>query len=183
MDVHPQPLLQDGIVSRLQDLVLETYDAEEFFQELAVFSASLLAPPGGELYCNLTVVRRKKPIIVSCSSARARVMDELQYAFGAGPCLSAMRTGTTVHVPDVATEHRWPEYIRAVAGQGVASILGVPLTLEGDSTAALNIYSSQAHGFTGEDIARAEHFGEQSAKTLRLELRLARLKDTKEDMA
>lgn len=67
LDVHPQPLVQDGIVSWLQDLVLETYDAEEFFQELAVFSASLLAPPGGELYCNLTVVRRKKPIIVSCS--------------------------------------------------------------------------------------------------------------------
>ena len=183
MDVQQQPILQDGIVSRLQDLVLETYDAEEFFQELAVFSASLLAPAGGELSCNLTVVRRKKPVIVSCSSARARVMDELQYAFGDGPCLSAMRTGTLVHVPDVASEHRWPEYIRAVAGQGVGSILGVPLRLEGDSSAALNIYSSQAHGFTGEDIARAELFGEQSAKTLRLELRLARLKDAKEDMA
>jgi hypothetical protein len=37
--------LQDGIASRLQDMVLETSDAEEFFQELAVFSASLLSPP------------------------------------------------------------------------------------------------------------------------------------------
>jgi hypothetical protein len=37
--------LQDGIASRLQDMVLESSDAEEFFQELAVFSASLLSPP------------------------------------------------------------------------------------------------------------------------------------------
>ena len=46
MDALPFPAeLQDGIASRLQDMVLETSDAEEFFQELAVFSASLLSPP------------------------------------------------------------------------------------------------------------------------------------------
>jgi len=93
-----------------------------------------------------------------------------------------MRTGTTMHVPDVSCETRWPEYVRAVAKKGVRSILGVPLRLEGESSAALNVYSSRAHGFSGEDIARAELFGEQSAKTLRLELRLARLQDAKENL-
>ncbi len=34
-----------------------------------------------------------------------------------------------MHVPDVSTEDRWPGYIRAVAAQGVRSILGVPLRL------------------------------------------------------
>ncbi|MDQ0691140.1 GAF and ANTAR domain-containing protein [Arthrobacter sp. W4I7] len=183
MDAIPPPAeLQDGIASRLQDMVLETSDAEEFFQELAVFSASLLSPPNSKVHCNVTVVRRKKPVTVACSSATARVMDELQYAFGDGPCLTAMRTGTTVYVPDVSREHRWPEYIRAVAKQGVQSILGVPLRLEGESTAALNIYSSRPYGITGEDIARAELFGEQSAKTLRLELRLTRLQEAKDNL-
>lgn len=109
------PELHEGVASRLQDMVLETSDAEEFFQELAVFSAALLSPPESEVHCNVTVVRRKKPITVACSDLRARAMDELQYAFGDGPCLTAMRTGTTVYVPDVSTEHRWPEYTRAVA--------------------------------------------------------------------
>ena len=174
--------LQDGIASRLQDMVLETSDAEEFFQELAVFSASLLSPPEAKVHCNVTVVRRKKPVTVACSDERARVMDELQYAYGDGPCLTAMRTGITTYVPHVSIEHRWPEYIQAVAKKGVQSILGVPLQLEGDSTAALNIYSSRPHGITGEDIARAELFAEQSAKTLRLELRLARLQDAKDNL-
>lgn len=183
MDALPFPAeLQDGIASRLQDMVLETSDAEEFFQELAVFSASLLSPPESQVHCNVTVVRRKKPVTVACSSARARVMDELQYAYGDGPCLTAMRTGITTYVPDVSIEHRWPEYIRAVAKEGVQSILGVPLRLEGDSTAALNIYSSRPHGISGEDIARAEVFAEQSAKTLRLELRMARLQDAKDKL-
>jgi GAF domain-containing protein len=179
---HNSAATQEGVVSRLQDLVLSTGDVEEFFDELAVFSAALLASPGEEIYCNVMVVRRKRPVIVACSSPRARVMDELQVGLGDGPCLSAIRTGTTMYVPDLSTEERWPGYIRAAAARGVGSILGVPLPLEGDSTAALNIYSSRAHAFSGEDIARAELFAEQSAKTLRLELRLARLQHAKQDM-
>jgi GAF domain-containing protein len=128
------------------------------------------------------MVRRKRPLVVASSTPRGRMMDELEFACGDGPCLSAMRTGRIMHVPNVSTEDRWPEYISAVTGQGIGSILGVPLRLEGDACAALNIYSSLAHGFTREDIARAEVFGEQSAKTLRLELRLARLQHAKEDL-
>lgn len=174
--------IQDGVVSRLQDLVLQADDAQDFYKELAVFSASLLAPPGGEVHCTVTVARRKRPVSIASSTPAARVMDGLQYAYGDGPCLTAMRTGETVYVADVAMEQRWPEYAQAVAAHGVGSILGVPLQLEGASSAALNIYSSAVQGFSPEDIARAELFGEQSAKTLRLELRLAQLRDAKEDL-
>ena len=181
--MHPSAAAaQEGVLSRLQDLVLETADAEEFFEELAAFSADLLGGPGDDLYCNVMVVRRKRPVIVASSSPRARGMDELQFAFGDGPCLAAMRTNTSVHVPDISSERRWPKYIQAVAAKGVGSILGVPLRLDGDSTAALNIYSSRSNAFSPEDIARAELFAEQSAKTLRLELRLARLQHAKEDL-
>ena len=180
--MHDSAQAQDGVVSHLQDLVLETADAEEFFSELAAFSASLLAPPGEELYCNVMVVRRKRPVTVASSTPCARAMDELQVAFGDGPCLTAMRSGKTVHVPEVSRDRRWPAYIAAVAAHGIGSILSVPLPLEGDSSAALNIYSSRPHGFMSEDIARAELFAGQSAKTLRLELRLARLQHVKEDL-
>ncbi len=183
MNSAPNPAeVQDGVISRLQDLVLETSDAEEFFQELATFSATLLSPPASEVYCNVTVVRRKKPVAVASSTPQARDMDEIQYRFGDGPCLSAMSTGSTMHVPDVFSEGRWPEYIEAVTARSVRSLLSVPLRLEGESSGALNIYSTQAHGFTGEDITRAERFGEQSAKTLRLELRLARLQDARDNL-
>jgi hypothetical protein len=109
-------------------------------------------------------------------------MDELQYRYADGPCLSAMRTGSTMHVPDVSREPRWPEYIKAVAAKRVRSILSVPLAMDGHSSASLNIYSSRANGFTGQDISRAELFGQQSAKTLRLGLRLARLREAKENL-
>lgn len=69
-----------------------------------------------------------------------------------------------------------------LSSHGVRSILSVPLPLEGESSAALNVYSSRAHGFSGEDLSRAELFGEQSAKILRLELRLAQLQDAKNNL-
>jgi GAF domain-containing protein len=181
-DYATSALIQDGIVSHLQDLVLQSDDAQDFFNELAVFSASLLAPPGGDVHCNVTVVRRKRPVTVASSTPLARVMDELQYAFGDGPCLSAMRTGKTMYVDNAANEYRWPEYARAVAAHGVRSILGIPLQLEGESSAALNIYSSAVQAFSPADIARAELFGKQSAKTLKLELRLVQLREAKEDL-
>lgn len=166
----------------LQDLLLQADDAEKFFQELAAFSASLLSPIGSRIYCNIMVLRRKKPITVVCSSPCARALDELQYSFEDGPCLTAMRTGTTIHIPDTREESRWHEYSQAVAAVGVGSILGVPLPLEGGSSAALSIYSSAPHGFTNEDIDRAELFAEQAAKSLMIELRLARAEGARENL-
>jgi ANTAR domain len=110
-------------------------------------------------------------------------MDELEYAFGEGPCLSAMRTGTMMHVPDVAIEHRWPTYIHAVAGQGVGFHPGSASPVGRRFISRLEYLLFSSPRVHGEDIARAELFGEQSAKTLRLELRLARLKDAKQDLA
>lgn len=128
------------------------------------------------------VLRRKKPIAVVCSSPCARALDELQYSFGDGPCLTAMRTGTTIPVPNTHEELRWHEYSQAVSAAGVGSILGVPLPLEDGSSAALNIYSSEPHGFTSEDIARANLFAEQAAKSLMIELRLARAEEARENL-
>jgi GAF domain-containing protein len=129
------------------------------------------------------VARDKRQTTVANNDPKALALDELQCEFGDGPSLTAIRTRTTVHVPDVGGEHRRPEYIDAVSAHGIGSILGIPLKLEGTATAALNLYSPLPHGFTREDITRAEAFAEQAAKTLRLELRLAQLSNANKDMA
>lgn len=172
----------DTLASHLQELVLDSGDIEEFLQELALFTGSMLFGRGQGLHCGITVSRHKRRTTVAANDAKALVMDEIQYAFGDGPCLTAMRSRTTVHVPDVTREDRWPEYIAAVATQGIGSILAIPLPLEGDAAAVLNLYSPLRHGFTGEDISGAQAFGEQAAKTLRLELRIAQSTDAKNDL-
>ena len=42
----------------------------------------------------------------------ALALDEVQYKQGQGPCLTAAVHDATVHVADMATESRWPQWAR-----------------------------------------------------------------------
>ena len=130
-----------SVADYLQDLVLESADVEELLNELATFSASNLSH-NVELLCGVTLMRRKKPTTVAVSDSRVPALDELQYGYGDGPCLAALRAGTTFHVPDLREEHRWPRYCTAAWAEGIGSILSVPLPLEGEANAGLNLYST-----------------------------------------
>jgi GAF domain-containing protein len=171
------------VAQRLQDLVLDSPEVGKFLEELAAYAASRLSSPGREVSCGITVVRHKKATTVASSSPCARVMDELQHEYGDGPCLTAMRDMVTVLVPDLRQERRWPAYVEAITGLGNRSVIGIPLPLEGQSRAVLNLYSRLPHAFSGQDIASAEAFAGQASKGLRLALRLGQLQDTRDDMS
>lgn len=170
------------VAPHVQDLVLDGPDVEQFLQDLALYSAERLGAPGHEVYCGITVIRRKKATTVASSNPCARLMNELQNEYGDGPCLTAMRRMATVHLPDLRLEGRWSGYIHAVAGQGILSLLSVPLPLEGETRGALNLYSQRPHAFSGESIASVEAFSEQASKGLRLALRIGQLQDTRDNM-
>ncbi|BCW51060.1 GAF and ANTAR domain-containing protein [Arthrobacter sp. StoSoilB13] len=180
--VNPRPeqeALQNGY---FLDLVLGSEDVEAFLGDLASFSAESLSHRKSPVYCGITVLRRKKSATAASSDDRARVMDELQNTFE-GPCLTAMDKLTSVLVPDLLREHRWPEYVQAASHQGLRSILSVPLLVEGDTRAALNLYSERTNAFSDDDVERAEVFASHASKSLRLALKIAQLSDARNDLA
>jgi hypothetical protein len=173
---------REDIAAQLQELVLESVDVGQFLDELAEFSCAFFSAPDNEVGCAFTVLRRKKAATVASSDPQARVLDEIQLEFGEGPCLAAMKDMCSVHVPDVASESRWADYMAVLAGLGVASILAVPLELEGETRAALNIFSPRPHRFSGADIDGAEEFAAQASRSLRLALRIAHLAEARNDL-
>ncbi|MGJ3189610.1 GAF and ANTAR domain-containing protein [Paenarthrobacter nitroguajacolicus] len=180
--VNPRPeqeALQNGY---FLDLVLGSEDVEAFLSDLAAFSAESLSHPDAPMFCGITVLRRKRSATAASSDERARVMDELQSTYE-GPCLTAMDKLTSVLVPDLRGEYRWPDYVAAAADQGLRSILSVPLLVEGDTRAALNLYSEQTNAFSDDDVERAEVFASHAAKSLRLALKIAQLSDARNDLA
>ncbi|MDP9934776.1 GAF domain-containing protein [Paenarthrobacter nicotinovorans] len=180
--VNPLPeqeALQNGY---FLDLVLGSEDVEAFLSDLAAFSAESLSHPESPVFSGITVLRRKKSATAASSDERARVMDQLQSTFD-GPCLTAMDKLTPVLVEDLLSEHRWPEYVRAASDQGLRSILSVPLMVEGDTRAALNLYSEKVNAFSDTDVERAEVFALHASKSLRLALKIAQLSDARNDMA
>ena len=179
--VNPRPeqeALQNGY---FLDLVLGSEDVEAFLADLAAFSAESLSNPG-PVFCGITVLRRKRAATAASSDDRARLMDELQNT-NEGPCLTAMDELTPVLVPDLLRENRWPQYVEAASNQGMRSILSVPLLVEGDTRAALNLYSERPNAFTEGDIERAEVFASHASKSLRLALKIAQLSDARNDLA
>jgi GAF domain-containing protein len=175
--------MQDNpVVEHLQDLVLESGDVQELLDELATFSAQTLSG-SEELLCGITLLRRKKAATLATSDPRVMELDEMQYGLDDGPCLTAIRDLVTIHVPDLREEHRWPEYTPTAWRQGIGSTLSVPLVLEGEANAGLNLYSTSTHSFSGEDIEAAEAYAGQASKALRLSVRIAQLTDARRNLS
>lgn len=169
-----RPQSQELLVDHLQDLVLKTDDVKEMLDELAEFSAVTLADPA-TAFCSITLIQRKKPVTVARSEESVVRLDEAQYSADDGPCLSAIRQQSVVHVPDLVNERRWPAYTAAALEAGVGSSLSVPLVLEGEAEAGLNLYSTRSHGFTDDDISMVETYSYHASKALRLAVRISQL--------
>ena len=170
-----------GIAEQLQDMVLESADVANMLDELVKHAAATLAP-GHAVLCGLTLVRKKLPATVATCAPQVKAMDELQYNFGDGPCLTALREEVTVYVPDLDRERRWPRYWAVARSEGIGSILSIPLPLDNDAGAAINLYAGDREAFTDDDIASAETYGAQASKSLRLAVRTAQLLSAQQNL-
>ena len=77
----------------------------------------------------------------SCGELSRR-LDELQFTFGEGPCLDAVRHGGPVLVVDLEdpAEQRWPAYREAVLGSGVRAVFALPVDVSGCHVGALDLF-------------------------------------------
>ncbi|MGZ5398748.1 MAG: GAF and ANTAR domain-containing protein, partial [Nocardioides sp.] len=79
-----------------------------------------------------------------------------------------------IEVGDMETESRWGDYAVHALAQGIHSVVSVPLTLDGETLGALNLFATTPHAFSDHDITRAEAFTAQAATALTILLRHAR---------
>lgn len=164
-----EPIELATAYGELQNLILEGPDVIEFLQQLSVLASAIV--PG--THCGITLRRNGQIATVVSSDEVAMRMDEVQYIRGRGPCLSAMREGTRIEVPDMGTETRWGDYARHAIANGIASVLSLPLTLDGNTLGALNLFATTPHAFADYDIDRTEAFTAQAATALTILLRHA----------
>ena len=170
---QPPERAHRSLLEELQDLILSTSDMQEFLNELAVLSARSVSGKEDKVLCGITLLRRRRATTVAYNSATAKAMDELQYAFKEGPCLSAAKEQRTIVVDDFRTDGRWADYSQAVSEHGLRSILSAPFTIGPGAQAAMNLYSYRPRSFSDEEITFAESYARQASKGLQLALRMA----------
>ncbi|MDQ0730777.1 GAF and ANTAR domain-containing protein [Arthrobacter sp. B1I2] len=155
-----------------QDLLLDTPEFPKFLLGLATITASQLGGNGAPVECTVTVERDGALSTFAYSSEEGRRLDETQYAFGTGPCLTALREQHTVLIEDLQLEQRWGPYAYAVEKLGVRSALAVPIHTDPLSQAALNCYAHTAHAFGPATVRLVEGQAASMSRILRLALRL-----------
>jgi transcriptional regulator with GAF, ATPase, and Fis domain len=146
----------DDLAGRLSDLA-RTLQHEDSVDETlqAIVHAAVGTVPGAQ-DAGLSVVEHRRAIYTRAGTAELVFkVDQAQYDTGEGPCLSAVYEQQTVHLPDMTTEARWPEFTRRTADLGVLSMLSFQLYVQQDNLGALNLYSADKDAF---DID-SEHIG------------------------
>ena len=88
------------------------------------------------------------------SSTLSRQLDELQFTFGEGPCLDAVRLGRPVLVPDLSgvEGQRWPAFTHAAVDHGVRAIFALPVAIESAPVGALDLFRTITGTLTEEGL-------------------------------
>lgn len=168
---------------QLHELISGSSNVADFLTELSTVAASTLSDAAGVLIeCGVTLRRRKRSATIAGSSERAALLDKLEQALGDGPCITALNAMKPVVLPDVETDTRWPDYQKVLAENGCRSVLGVPLALDENQSAALNFFAAEPHVFAPNVISRAEGFADLAGRALRLALRIADAQTLADDL-
>ena len=116
----------------------------------------------------VSVVEKGRIHTPAATNEKLRELDESQFERGQGPCHDAIRNHPTVLVHDLATDSRWPEWGNAMVSElGIRSSLSFRLfTRRHDSWGALNVYSTQPHAFTQEDVLHGQTIAAMCAVVL-----------------
>ena len=81
------------------------------------------------------------------------------------------------------TRRKQPPAYAGRAEEGAVSILRIPLELDEENSAVVNLYSPWTGAFSTEDAAEARRFAAEAARPLLLALRISQLRDSREDLA
>ncbi|WP_109029065.1 GAF and ANTAR domain-containing protein [Streptomyces rubrogriseus] len=127
----------------------------------------------GAVACSVTVRRADRLMTLAGSTGLPSGLDLRQYENGSGPCVDAAESGDPKYSADLAEETRWPAYTEYALATGVRCVLALPLPIEGETGAALNLYGLVPGSLAqGLDAARA--FAERAADAVNEALRIER---------
>ncbi|OAN28108.1 response regulator receiver protein [Mycolicibacterium iranicum] len=124
-------------------------DSDTVVAELAEHAAARI--PGAQ-YAGITLTRNAKNVETPATTHHwPLLLDKIQQRHLEGPCLTAAWEEKTVHVRDLETDDRFPNYRRdALAETPIRSIMAFQLFIADESLGALNVYAEEPNAFGDE---------------------------------
>src|SRR5687768_13778624 len=111
--------------------VLETLDR--------VAEITTAAIPAAE-FVGITMMANGRVQTAVFTDPQSPEIDQAQYDADAGPCLDSFRNGEIYRIDSTRRDDRWPAFSRSCREHNILSTLSLPLTVEGNTNGALNLY-------------------------------------------
>lgn len=147
-------------LSGLSGLLTRQGALEQTLERVAQFAVRAI--PGAE-GAGLTLLETNRPQTVVATDPFVHAVDDIQYALGEGPCVSAVAQGQTVTSGNLGGEPQWPHFGPRVGRLGIHSALSLPLVLDDQVVGALNVYARPKAAFDAEALTVGEAFAAPAA--------------------
>ncbi len=147
MDITTREARLNAAFVTVADTLTDQYDVVELLHTLVVECTAIVAATAGGLMLADPVGELQ---LVASTDESAELVELMQLAAGAGPCVDCFHTGTPVSVPNIATStSEWPDFRNAAREQGFQSAHATPMKLRGEVIGTLNLFMV-APGALGE---------------------------------
>jgi hypothetical protein len=106
--------------------------------------------------------------MLASTDGPARIMEELQFTLGEGPCVDASTSGRPVMQPDLArtATPRWPGFAAGALTAGARAIFAFPLQVGGIRVGVLDLYRDVAGDLADRQLAEALAFADAATAVL-----------------
>jgi len=157
-------------VTALATLATGRLRLSDLLTEVAAFAVRAIPGADG---AGLTLLENDRSDTVVTTAPFVKVVDDIQYGLGQGPCITAAAEGHTVRSGSLGGDRRWPRFGSRVARLGVHSVVSLPLITADGVLGALNVYAHDKHVFD----ERAAELGELFAVPAAIAVQTAQVLD------
>ena len=177
-DVHATTE-EDGLrtsLTALSQLATGQMELTDVLTRVAEYAVRAIPGADG---AGLTLMEAGHADTIVSSADFVSEIDDIQYAIGEGPCITAAAEGRTVRSGALGTDAGWPRFGPRVERLGVHSALSLPMMTADGVLGAMNIYAYAPDAFNdhaaliGELFAVPAAIAVQNAQVLAQTKRLA----------
>ena len=146
----PSSLLH--VLTRFARTLADGYDVAEVLYDLTDSVVSVLGAKGAGV--SLAGTDGKLAFVTATSEVITQV-ERVQQESQEGPGHVAYTTNELVVVEDIGTHDEWPTLRDAALGNGLSSVIGVPLRVQARSIGSLNVYDTESKDWSPDELAAA----------------------------
>ncbi|MDQ4138779.1 MAG: GAF and ANTAR domain-containing protein [Actinomycetota bacterium] len=141
-------------LAMLADTLVAGYDIVDLLQSLVESCAELLDVDEAGL---LLADSEGRLELLAATSEENRLVEAMQLAAEAGPCIECFRTAAVVSVPDVlAAPVEWAVFSAACIENGFTSVYAIPMRLRAETIGTLNLFRHEVGELNDSDARAAQ---------------------------